>query len=80
MLDANSLRIAVRETVAEITGHRVQDCEPIVSAGLMDSLSVLLLITRLEERLKVAIPSRNLQPEDFDNVDLIVETLKREAR
>lgn len=80
MMDVNSWRIAVRETVAEIIGHRVEDSEPIVSSGLMDSLSVLSLITQLEERLKVAIPSGNLQPEDFDTVELIVETLEREAQ
>ena len=79
MVDMNSRRFAVRETVAEMVGHRVEDSELIVSSGLMDSLSVLSLIARLEERLKVAIPSGNLQPEDFDSVDLIVETLEREA-
>jgi acyl carrier protein len=80
MVDVNSRRIAVREIVIEMVGHRVEDSEPIVSSGLMDSLSVLSLITQLEERLKVAIPSGNLQPEDFDSVDLVVETLEREAR
>ena len=79
MVDVNSRRIAVREIVTEMVGHRLEDSEPIVSSGLMDSLSVLSLITQLEERLKVAIPSGNLQPEDFDSVDLIVETLEREA-
>jgi acyl carrier protein len=80
MVDVNSRRIAVREIVIEMVGHRVEDSEPIVSSGLMDSLSVLSLITQLEQRLKVAISSGNLQPEDFDSVDLIVETLEREAR
>jgi acyl carrier protein len=70
----------VREVVEEMIGHRVQDSEPIVSSGLLDSLSVLKLITRLEQKLTVAIPPANLQPDDFDTVDLIIETLERVFR
>jgi acyl carrier protein len=79
-MDANAVRIAVREVVAETIGHRVQDSEPLVSSGLVDSLSVVKLITRLEKKLNVTIPPANLQPDDFDNVDLIVSTLERVSR
>jgi acyl carrier protein len=78
-MDANAMRTTVRETVAEMVGHAVRDCDPIVSSGLVDSLSVVKLITRLEQKLNVSIPPANLQPDDFDSVDLIVETLEREA-
>lgn len=79
-MDTDVVRSIVREVVAEMVGHRVQDSEPIVSSGLLDSLSVVKLIIRLEQKLNVAIPPTNLQPDDFDNVDLIVETLERGAR
>jgi len=76
-MDPNAVRTAVREVVLEMIGHRVQDSEPLVSSGLIDSLSVLKLITRLEKKLSVTIPPANLQPDDFDSVDLIVSTLER---
>ncbi|MGD0906458.1 MAG: acyl carrier protein [Candidatus Acidiferrales bacterium] len=76
-MDPNAVRTAVREVVSEMIGHRVQDSEPLVSSGLIDSLSVLKLITRLEKKLSVTIPPANLQPDDFDSVDLIVSTLER---
>ena len=79
-IDTQAARSVVRETVAEMVGHRVGDSDPIVSSGLLDSLSVLKLITLLEEKLNVEIPPGNLQPDDFDNVDLIIETVQREAR
>ena len=79
-MDTNAVRSVVREVVAEMVGQRVQDSESIVSSGLIDSLSVLKLITRLEENLKLTIPPANLQPDDFDSVDLILDTLQREAR
>jgi len=79
-MDTHAVRAVVRDTVAEIVGYRVEDSEPIVSSGLIDSLSVVKLITRLEQKLRVVIPPANLQPDDFDNVDLIVEALERQAR
>jgi len=80
MMDNHAVRAVVRDTVAEMVGYRVEDSEPIVSSGLIDSLSVVKLITRLEQKLRVVIPPANLQPDDFDNVDLIVEALERQAR
>jgi len=80
MTDTNAVRAAVREVLAELVGHRVQDSESIVSSGLIDSLAVVKLISHLEEKLKVKIPPGNLQPDDFDSVDVIMQTLEREAR
>ncbi len=76
----NAVRIAVREVVEEMIGHSVEDSDPLVSSGLVDSLSVVKLIMRLEQKLNVKIPPSNLQPDDFDNVDLILTTLKRVSR
>jgi acyl carrier protein len=78
--DPIAVRAAVREVLAEMVGHRVSDSESVVSSGLIDSLAVVKLISHLEEKLAVKIPPGNLQPDDFDNVDTIMETLKREAR
>jgi acyl carrier protein len=80
MIDTNSARPVVREVVGEMVGHSVNDSDAIVSSGLIDSLSVVRLITRLEEKLKIKLLAGHLQPEDFDTVDLIMETLEREAR
>ena len=79
MIDVNIVRPVVREVVAEMLGHSVNDSEAIVSTALIDSLSVVRLIMRLEEKLKIKLPPGHLQPEDFDTVDLIMETLEREA-
>lgn len=79
-MDTNTARSVVREVVEEMAGCRVQDSDPIVSSGLIDSLTVVKLITRLERKLEIAIPPANLQPDDFDSVDLILETLGRVAR
>ena len=77
MMDISAMRFAVHEVVLEVAGHSVGDTESIVSSGLIDSLSVVKLIAGLEKKLNVVIPAANIQPNDFDNVDLILETLER---
>jgi acyl carrier protein len=76
-MDNSAMRSGVREVVAEVIGRDVEDAEAIVSSGLVDSLSVVKLILRLEKKLNVIIPRANLQPDDFDSVDQIIDTLER---
>ncbi len=77
MLDASTVLKAAREAASETARRAVKDDEPLVSSGLIDSLSILKLISRLEQKLGVSIPTEIVQPDDFDSVDLIVETIQR---
>jgi len=79
MLDENVIRSAAREVVANMVSSPVSDGELLISSGLIDSLSILKLISRLEKKLGIAIPTDNLQPDDFESVDWIVETVQRVA-
>jgi acyl carrier protein len=67
----------VRSAVTELLGRPVSDQQSLIASGLIDSLRVLQLITLLEEKLQKRIPTDELQPEDFDSVDTILETLGR---
>ena len=77
MLEAEDIRRAAREAIAEATKATIKDDDPLVSSGLIDSLSILKLISSLERKLAVTIPTEKVQPDDFDTVDLIVETIQR---
>jgi acyl carrier protein len=79
MSDENTIRSAAREVVANMVRSAVSDSEPLISSGLIDSLSILKLISSLEKKLEIAIPTDNLQPDDFESVDLIVDTVQRVA-
>ena len=72
-------REVVRNVVTEIARQKVRDDELLVSSGVIDSLRVLKLISRLEDQLQTHIPTDQVQPEDFDSVDLILETIERVA-
>jgi acyl carrier protein len=78
--DSATIRNAAREVAAQIAGRPIKDGQKLVSSGLIDSLSVLKLISLLERKLNISIPPETLQPEDFDDLDLIVETVERVAK
>ena len=73
------IRAAAHEGVFEMIHARVEADEPLISSGRIDSLSILKLITHLEKKLGVRLPAANLQPDDFENVDIMVETVQRVA-
>jgi acyl carrier protein len=78
--DSATIRTAAREATSQIVGRPIKERQRLVTSGLIDSLSVLKLIGLLEKKLDVKIPPETLQPEDFDDVDLIVETVERVAK
>jgi len=79
MIDQQQVRSAARQVTEQMIGSPLADDAPLVSSGLIDSLSVLELIARLEQKLQVSIPAGHLQPEDFDTIESMVETLSRMA-
>jgi acyl carrier protein len=78
--ESETLRMAAREVVSEIARKVVSDDECVVSTGLVDSLSVIKLIVLLEEKLHIRIPRQLVQPEDFDSVEIILQTLERVSK
>jgi acyl carrier protein len=79
MLDSDAIRNAACEAASTIARRPIKEGQRLVTSGLIDSLSVLKLISLLETKLNVSIPPETLQPEDFDDIDLIVETVERVA-
>lgn len=78
--DGETIRTAAREAASQIARRPIKEGQKLVTSGLIDSLSVLRLISLLETKLHVLIPPETLQPEDFDDVNLIVETVERVAK
>jgi acyl carrier protein len=78
--DTATIRNAATETASQLIGRNLKPGQRLVTSGLIDSLSVLKLIGLLEKKLHIVIPPETLQPEDFDDVDLIVETVERVAK
>jgi len=77
--DSETIRNAATEAASQLIGRPLKPGQRLVTSGLIDSLSVLKLIGLLEKKLRITIPPETLQPEDFDDVNLIVETVERVA-
>jgi len=79
-LNPEVIRAAAREAVrGMIRSESVGDLDPLISSGRIDSLSILKLIGQLEAKLGIRLPVEQLQPDDFETVDLIVDTVERAA-
>jgi acyl carrier protein len=78
--DRTEIRNAAQDAATQIAGRPIKDGQRLVSSGLIDSLSILRLISLLEKKLSVSISPETLQPEDFDDLDIIVETIERVAK
>jgi len=80
MQDHNQIRDAARQSVYEMINRQVEDADSLIASGLIDSLSVLKLIAQLEGRLGLRLPTDQLQPDDFESIEIIVETVERVAQ
>lgn len=79
-LDDATIRLAATECIGGLIGRPLKKGETLISSGLIDSLSVLRLIADLEKRLVIKMHTASLQPDDFDDIDLIISTVRRAAR
>jgi acyl carrier protein len=79
-MDPNKVRQAVQEVVTDMIGKKVRDGDSLISSGLIDSLSILKLIGRVEAKLSVTIPPDDLQPDDFETIDYVTDTVLRVGR
>jgi acyl carrier protein len=50
---------------------------PLVSSGLIDSFSLVDVLTKLEEVTAMRIPAGKVQPKDMDTVRLMLSTAQR---
>ena len=80
MLTPSQVRAAARQVVAEMVGKNVGDDDSLIASGMIDSLSILKLIGNLEKRLTIVIPPEDLQPDDFESIEYITDTVVRVAR
>ena len=80
MTSDNEARLA---TIREIVRGRlkrpseINDDTPLVSGGLVDSMSIVDLILELEGAFGVSIPASEVQPDDFDSIRTIADTIAR---
>ncbi len=66
-----------REYTDALQGTAVGPDTPLISSGLIDSLSMVSLKVFLEQTYRLRIPDREASAEAFDSVNAILEMLGR---
>lgn len=46
-----------------------RSCDNLVSGGILDSLSIISIVTELEDRYDITIPTVEIVPENFDSAE-----------
>jgi acyl carrier protein len=55
----------------------LKDQDPLIESGIIDSLGVMILLTFIEERFSIQIPSEDLMPENFSSISTITDLIER---
>jgi acyl carrier protein len=61
-------------------GMSLNENTPLVSSGLIDSMSLVDLLLKLEDLTHMRIPPGKVQPKDMDTVALMFATAQRVGR
>jgi acyl carrier protein len=66
----------VREVIRR-PGSQIDEKTPLVSSGLIDSMSLVDILLKLEDFTNVRIPAGKVQAKDMDTVELMFATAHR---
>jgi acyl carrier protein len=65
-----------KEFLEEDSEVEIKDDTPLISAGIVDSFSMVSLKRFLEKKFQIQIPDAKATPEAFDSVNNIMNLLK----
>ena len=58
-------------------GTQINEDTALVSSGLIDSLALVVILSKLEDVTHMRIPAGKVQPKDMDTVNLMFTTAQR---
>jgi acyl carrier protein len=74
---ANELIDYICKQIIRRPGIQLTADSPLVSSGLIDSFSLVDVLSKLEEVTAMRIPASKVQPKDMDTVRLMLTTAQR---
>ena len=66
------------EIIQETLDKPLDDNDQLVESGIVDSLGIMSLLSFLEEKFSMQIPSEDLSPENFASVSTITALVERQ--
>jgi acyl carrier protein len=77
--EAQQMISHVRELIRK-PDLEIEESTPLVSSGLIDSMTLVDLLLKLEDLTHMRIPPGKVQPKDMDTVALMFATAQRVGR
>lgn len=77
--EAEQMIAHVRDLIRK-PGLAINENTPLVSSGLIDSMSLVDLLLKLEDLTHKRIPAGKVQPKDMDTVAKMFDTAERVGR
>jgi acyl carrier protein len=68
---SNSTRQFILEHFPSSRRRRLDDTDPLLESGVIDSLGVLDLVAFIESEFKITVDDEELLPENFQNISRI---------
>ncbi len=78
--ETQSLAEYIRNELVADSTLPIVESTPLISSGLLDSYSVVELITHVEERFAIVVAPRWHRLEHFDSLERIIRTVERIQR
>ena len=66
------------EIIQDTMDRPLDDNDQLVESGIVDSLGIMSLLSFLEEKFSIQIPSEDLNPENFASVSTITALVERQ--
>jgi len=74
--EAEQMAVHVRELIRK-PSVTIEEDTPLVSSGLIDSMSLIDLLIKLEDLTHMRIPPGKVQPKDMNTIALMFATAQR---
>ena len=75
------MREVILKRIEEATFKKVIADEPLISSGLLDSITLVELAVAIEEEFDIKIPFNDVNPQNFENaanIEKLVVSLKNQ--
>jgi acyl carrier protein len=72
-------KFILQELVQEGGAGDIQESDPLIENGIIDSFGIMALLGFLEEKFAVQIESDELMPENFESIETIAELVIRKS-
>ena len=78
--------MTIKETLVEfiskelVTDHEMENLdenEPLLESGIIDSLAIMKLLAFIEEEFKLKVLDHELMPENFDTIASILKLIEK---